>query len=344
MKSQTVRNVAGFVLLASRLLVPAAFAQTRPAVELEGAIAKEQVDGDLKSAIGIYQKIAADDSAPRDVRAKALLHLAGCYEKLGQQAQAVYQQIVREFADQPAATQARARLAALKQDDHPALPATMTQRKIEKLGRMGPGDTDGHRAVYLNKSSGELIYGDLAGKTKRVILKVKASDHLNFFPSRDLSMVLLGVLTADEREVYSVVKTDGTGYREIARLDGRYGCENWSWDNRFILLCNQPQEGAKQGTARLLRIAVADGQIRELLTPKSSRVIAAAFSPDGRFVAYEVPSLDADPVARIFVLSAEGEEPHLSLRGAFHRRSFRILSIAGPPRLDCRRTLPGPCQ
>ena len=42
---------------------------------------KEQVDGDIKTAIAAYQKIAADKSAPREVRAKALLHLAGCYEK-----------------------------------------------------------------------------------------------------------------------------------------------------------------------------------------------------------------------------------------------------------------------
>jgi uncharacterized repeat protein (TIGR03803 family) len=43
------------------------------------------VDGDLKTAVTSYQKIAADKSAPRDVRSKALLHLAGFYEKLGQQ-------------------------------------------------------------------------------------------------------------------------------------------------------------------------------------------------------------------------------------------------------------------
>lgn len=88
-------------------------AQNRPAVELEGAIAREQVSGDLKAAIAAYQKISTDTSAPRDVRAKALLHLATCYEKLGrQQSRAVYEQIVREYADQSAAIQARARLAS----------------------------------------------------------------------------------------------------------------------------------------------------------------------------------------------------------------------------------------
>ena len=93
---------------------------TAPAVQLEAGIAKEEVDGNLKSVIEVYQKIAADASAARDVRAKALLRLAGCYEKLGRKARQVYEQIVRDYADQPAASQAPTRLASLKQQDHPA--------------------------------------------------------------------------------------------------------------------------------------------------------------------------------------------------------------------------------
>ena len=62
----------------------------------------------------IYQKIAADTSAPRDVRAKALLRLAGCDEKLGKQAKQVYEQIVHDYADQPAAAQARNRLSIVE--------------------------------------------------------------------------------------------------------------------------------------------------------------------------------------------------------------------------------------
>src|SRR5580658_168585 len=42
-------------------------------VQLEAGIEKEDVIGDLKSAIEIYQKIAADNLASRDVRARALL-------------------------------------------------------------------------------------------------------------------------------------------------------------------------------------------------------------------------------------------------------------------------------
>ncbi len=291
--------------LAMQLLAPVASAQTKPAVELEAAITKEQVDGDLQTAIADYRKIAADQSASRDVRANALLHLAGCYEKLGQQARNVYQQIVRDFADQPAASQARARLAALRQDDRPAAPATMTQRKIETLGpEMGPGDTDGHRVVYRNDATGELIFGDLAGKSKRVIFKAKLGDVWGWFPSRDFSIV--GLEFPGPPETLAVVKTDGTDYREIAKLDGRSVCgPNWSWDNRYVL-CSRVQDG----TSHLLKISIADGNIRELLSLKTGEIGTAAFSPDGRFVAYQVhPPANADGVTRIFVEPADGRDP-----------------------------------
>ena len=128
----TLSIVYLFMVLSSLVMVRPAFAQSNAAgVRLEAGIEKEEVDGDLKSAMEIYQKIAADPSAPREVRSKALLRLAGCYEKLGRQARQVYEQIVRDFADQPAAGQARSRLATLKQQEHPAPPPTMTQRKIE---------------------------------------------------------------------------------------------------------------------------------------------------------------------------------------------------------------------
>jgi hypothetical protein len=61
-----------FMGLAMQLLEPAAFAQTKPAVELEGTIAREQVDGDLKTAIAAYRKIASNSSASRDARQAAV--------------------------------------------------------------------------------------------------------------------------------------------------------------------------------------------------------------------------------------------------------------------------------
>src|SRR5262245_41798344 len=108
------------------------------------ALRKQQVDGDLPAAIKLYQDIVATKTADRVTKAKALLQLAACYDTLGRESQTLYQQIVRDFADQPAAAQARKKLDALRP---PAAPAGMTMRKID----FSPGliyATDGQRAIF----------------------------------------------------------------------------------------------------------------------------------------------------------------------------------------------------
>jgi len=123
-----------------------------PAVELERAITQEQVDGDLKAAIAAYQKIAGDTSAPRDVRAKALLRLAACYEKLGRQPATCTSRSCATTPTSPPARQARTRLAALKKETAGDA-AKGTARKIETAGRnFGPPNTDGQRVVYWDKA------------------------------------------------------------------------------------------------------------------------------------------------------------------------------------------------
>src|SRR5262245_52491926 len=98
-------------------------AQNVSQVELQfrAALHRHQVEGDLAGAIELYKSVASSKTAERAVKAKALLQLAACYEKLGQESRAVYQQILRDFFDQPEAKTARAKLDALKP---PATPAT----------------------------------------------------------------------------------------------------------------------------------------------------------------------------------------------------------------------------
>lgn len=316
--------IAGEAVLVACLLIVVgslagarpAFAQTAPAgIRLEAGIAKEEVDGDLKSAMEVYQGIAADSSAPRDVRAKALLRLAGCYEKLGRQARQVYERIVRDYAEQPAASQARTRLASIAQREHPTIPATMTVRRIDQapLGELIATDTDGQRVIYRD-DTGSIFIGDLTGHPKRVVYRneQKHEDWPGFIPSRDLSMVVVF-----SRSKVGVMQTDGSGYHEVFRNDPRASypetgypnmCCRWSWDKRHLLIpTNTPGGGG-----RLLIVTVADGERRELLSLGTGRFAKAVFSPDGRFVAYEVtPQLNEVGPLRIFVVPSKGGAPHL---------------------------------
>ncbi|MFZ0304400.1 MAG: hypothetical protein WAL75_17040 [Terracidiphilus sp.] len=324
----------GLASLASESMTYAQSVPIAAGVQLEAGIEKEDVDGDLKSAMDIYQNIAADTSAPRDLRAKALLRLGGCEEKLGRQAKQVYQQIVRDYADQPAATQARKRLAMLRQQQHPAPPATMSMRKIDRepLGDMGPADTDGERAIYSIRS--QLYFGDLAGHSRHLIGDFPKSTST---PSKDFSMVVLNLKVSPTRprHTLAVIKTDGTGYRELIRDDEKnsiFGITSsfhsiWSWDNKYIEICDFNPWSNLHGQVWI--VSVADGQRRVLVDQGDGWVRRAAFSPNGQFVAYEAwPMNDlVDQTSRIFVVPIQGGEPRLVYESARWNAGNAVVSL-----------------
>jgi Tol biopolymer transport system component len=313
--------------MASLVMASPAAAQSAPVaagVRLEAGIEKEDVDGDLKSAMDIYQKIAADASAPRDVRAKALLRLAGCEEKLGKQARQVYEQIVRDYSDQPAAAQARTRLAAIRQQDHPSPPATMATRRIEwaKLGNVTAYDTDGERATFIGPD-GNLFFGDLAGHHRQLVFALSANDRslLGAYATRDFSTVALVMRAASERPfILAEVKIDGTGYRELIRDDQRgvfgnamesmvdRGNISWSWDNRYLAVTTRPPGE----DSRLVVVDVSNGSYRELVRSGSDWLSSVRFSPDGRFIAYQAtPQKFGSGTISVCVVPVRGGEPHL---------------------------------
>src|SRR5579871_530474 len=63
---------------------------------------KEQVDGDLRTAIQLYQQVADSKDSSRAMAAQALLRVGRCYEKLGsEESRKAYERVVRQYSDQP---------------------------------------------------------------------------------------------------------------------------------------------------------------------------------------------------------------------------------------------------
>src|SRR5690349_11028676 len=93
------------VLFAATLAVcvPSNRAQNRGEAErqLQAAQQKEQVEGDLKSAIRLYEQVANSKDAGRSTVAQAWLRIGRCYEKLGSAgARKAYERVARQYADQ----------------------------------------------------------------------------------------------------------------------------------------------------------------------------------------------------------------------------------------------------
>lgn len=83
--------------------------------QLESAVHREVVLGDLTGAMKEYRDILSQPGVPRPVAARALLQTGGCMEKLGRGPEAYnsYRRIETEFGDQTAMVGlARTRLAA----------------------------------------------------------------------------------------------------------------------------------------------------------------------------------------------------------------------------------------
>lgn len=94
------KSLIGTLLLAA-ITAPTAYAKTAAELLSEGLFADE-VEGNLDKAIGIYQQVIDDASAPRNLVAQALYRQGGVYlkKKQEQEARAVFTKLVDSYSDQ----------------------------------------------------------------------------------------------------------------------------------------------------------------------------------------------------------------------------------------------------
>jgi hypothetical protein len=70
-------------------------------------------------------------------------------------------------------------------------------------------------------------------------------------------MVAMQLVTSDGATKLAVIKTDGTGYREIGDWST---CDfSWSWDSRYLFVCSDDPDG----THNLVRVSVTNGETRK---------------------------------------------------------------------------------
>jgi Tol biopolymer transport system component len=281
-------------------------------LQYRDALNKEQIQGDLNGAIKIYQRIADSKNADKAVRAKALLQLAGCYEKLGKQAESVYLRIVNEFADQPAAVQAKARLAGTSG----ATSRRGLTRVLSGSARWAAVTPDGR---YLLSGDSGGIYDLTTGKNAEGLdspnpLIGQVED------SREGTTGTV-VLSPDGKQVaYTFDRLDDPeGHRtlevRIRPFKGNqpkvlvrsaeyiyYEVFGWSSDGKdvFAVVTRKDQEH------QIVRIRAADGSVRSITSLEWRWPGKLSVSPDGRYIAYDAPVRRDSTDRDIVVLAADG--------------------------------------
>ncbi len=308
--TRTMR-VTAVLMLGALLVAPVRpAAQAKADVALRAAMETETVKGDLKGAIEQYKKIAQD--ADRAVAAKALIRMAGCYQKLGDaEASKIYQRVVREFADQTeAAAEARTRLASLQ--GNPAAPAGIITRQVwtgPRVDIMGSVSPDGRLLSFVDWETGDLAVRNLAtgdnrrltnkgswGQSSELALFSRISPDGRFIAYNWLKKNLLGW------EI-RVGPVDGSSHRALLSTDAIEDYaqpEAWSPDGKQIVVL------LTQDVNQIGLISVPDGSRRVLKSFDWRTPGKMVFSPDGKYIAYDFPPAESSSERDIYLLAADG--------------------------------------
>jgi Tol biopolymer transport system component len=300
-----------FLIWSLSIPAPATQSQQKAEVALKNALEKETVDGDLKAAIAQYQAITKMPGAGRAVVAKALLQLAGCYEKQGNtEARKIFEQLAKDYTDQQEiAAQARSRLEMSAPDGSAS--TGLQIRRIEPKGItdiFGRPSPDGRYLAYEDNSGDLAVYDIAAGTSRKLTQSNKAKGSLNapILWSPDGRM-LAYTWEFEKKLDLRVINFDASNERIL------YPPENnsldlcgWFPDGKSLLFSMKKNAEPR----RLFSISVENSSIQTVRDFEKASFYSSdfsCFSPDGKNLAY-ISRTTPQGKRDLFVFSLAGGE------------------------------------
>jgi Tol biopolymer transport system component len=308
---KSIRFLVG-IILAVALGTGLTLAQSGYDLFQKGLV-KERAEGDLKAAIEIYQRIVKEFPNNRELAAKALVEMGNCYEKLGKsEALKAYQRVLHDYADQRAeANQARARLAAL---DHGGTSGhEMVTRRLwagPEVDTEGTVTPDGRYLSHTDWDTGDLAIHDFfTGKDRYLTHNGKWTGEYvdGSLPSPDGKQIAyewcnkneaceLRVMGMDGSQPHTFYKNPGNGY---------FGLEAWSSNGKEIV-GNLFNTAENQGQLMVVSTVGDPSRVLKGFKPRVAMPPHAAFSPDGRFIAFDLPQGEDSNARDIWITPTEG--------------------------------------
>jgi Tol biopolymer transport system component len=324
MEVTNMRTAAAVILVTAILagVWPAAQQRRQQDIDLQAAIRTETIDGDLTKAIKQYEAITTKYKEDRAIAATALVHMADCYQKLGDaEAQKIFERIVHQYADQKeAAATARARLSA-GFTARTAGPATRRVWVMPRRGEIfgGTVSPDGRYIPYIDwapEHHGDLFLHDLRTGMDRRLTDTAGPGS----PSPDDQFAEEASFSRDGKQLaytwfngkkdrYEIrlVNLQGTGIPQFRRVFDNEDVfwiapYDWSPDGNWLAVSVH----RKDRTAQIGLVAVHSGVLRVLKSVDWRGPSRMAFSADGKFLAYDLPRNDTSDQRDIFVLATDG--------------------------------------
>ena len=298
---------------------------------LGAALHQEQVEGNLAGAMATYLSIVDDPTASRPVAARALLQLAGCYEKLGRpEATATLQRIVERYGDTGSiATAARAKLASMQ-----AAGATPFKwRSLDAYFQDAEGvvpSPDGRFAAYLKAIPGKTIFmfgteyparslvvRNLENGRERVLVDPKDLGERYRFIQWSPDGRSIAYQAGGPKDLYPVelrvVSLDRATSRGLDRSPA-FSQRVWSPDSQRLVY-------GKRTTPRepfdVHVVNVATGELRSIGHKMHELTAVVRWSPDSQYVAL-VPAESYERGTEIAIVNVE-------------TRERRIVTVPAPP-------------
>ena len=303
-----MRHALPFTL--TLVLAAALAAQTAatPDVLLKAAMQKEQIDNDLPGAIAAYKAIVEKYPKSPDT-ARALLQLGGIYlQQLKEpEAREAFERVIRDFGGHESAIHARRVLATL-----PSSAAALSQRLLlsgsEAAQDWSAVSPDGRYLSFVDDQTGNVAVWDISARTARSVTSSKGfSEGEGQFSAWSPNGLQLAYSWFHEgRTSLRVIPSAGGQFRII--FDGK-GLRwlrplGWAPDGRTILV----QTAGDAGEDQLDLVSVDDGLIRTIKRfSEGRRPSAAAFSPNGRFIIYDLPESVGRSARDIFAIDTDGK-------------------------------------
>jgi Tol biopolymer transport system component len=269
-----------------------------------------EAHGDTRAALALFDQ--ASHGADRALAARAVLYTGVASERLGQErARSAYERVLRDYADQPdVVADARRRLARLTAGEgRTARPITMTlHRSMPRLAgdvvAFGAPLSDGRSLAYLDDEGRVALADAETGERTRTLLDPSA-------PTAGL------VAASPDGSAVAVVRErpDGTTELAVTGVHGRAGplvslpegatasMVDWTAPGRLVWQVLSPD-----GSAAIESMTPANGVIQEAarLADGATRV---ATSPDGRWIAFDVPGGDDGVRRDVLVVPVGGGVP-----------------------------------